>query len=152
MHQVIFSLYSYTQSPEVSCTQSSEASYTLSTQAPSFPAMSLSTQPLRSSPYTLPPPGGAARLASTTRQLHAGPYSSPSFPSQLQHQYNFSPQTSQSGFSFQNPMLFPSSQGATGMFPPPPLPPPPPQPLPTSTPSMPLPDSPVSLYIIVTGF
>lgn len=103
--------------------------------------MSLTGQTLRSSPYALPQPGAAAgRLATVSRQ--GGGYSGPSFSSHLQHHYNYTPQTSQTGFSFQNSVLFPGSQGS-GVLPPPPPPPPPATVQPSSSSSM-LPDSPVS--------
>ena len=87
----------------------------------------------------------SGRLAAMTRPGGAT-YGGPSFSSQLHHGYSFNPQSSQTaGFSFQNSMLFPGSQGSSVL---PPPPPPPPLPsaasLPPSTSSMPLPDSPVS--------
>ena len=118
----------------------------LQTDPPSSVPMSLSAPTLRPGPYTLQPPAGASgRLAAMTRPGGAT-YGGPSFSSQLHHGYSFNPQSSQTaGFSFQNTMLFPGSQGSSVL-----PPPPPPPPLPSaasllpSTSSMPLPDSPVS--------
>ncbi len=107
--------------------------------------MSLSAQTLRSGPYSIPPPSAnTCRLGS--RPSVPGTYGAQTFSTQLQHHYNFNPNSSLSqtaapaGFTFQNSMLLPGSQAGGSLAP---L-----STLPSSSisiaTSMPLPDSPVS--------